>query len=129
MTNPRHPTDIDKHIGIKIRQRRREIGQSQEALAAAIGVSYQQCQKVESGLNRVAASRLFDIAKAQGVPPSWYYEGLAVQPPAPADLERDRWLTGATAHRLVTAAMGLSPTILTALADFAATIAPKRGAA
>lgn len=64
--NPRSATAIDRGIGERIRARRLEIGMSQEKLADAIGVTFQQVQKYEKGVNRVAASTLFAIAQALG---------------------------------------------------------------
>lgn len=64
VSNPRSATAIDRAIGERIRARRLEIGMSQEKLADAIGVTFQQVQKYEKGVNRVAASTLFAIAQA-----------------------------------------------------------------
>ena len=61
--DPRSVTAVDRRIGQKIRARRLELGVSQEKLAAAIGVSFQQVQKYEKGLNRVAAGTLHAIAQ------------------------------------------------------------------
>lgn len=62
--NPRAATEIDRLIGVEIRVRRIAIGMSQEAIAEAIGVSFQQVQKYEKGANRVSAAALVRIAKA-----------------------------------------------------------------
>ena len=74
--SPNGPDPVDIHVGNRIRLRRKEIGQSQSALAEQYGVSWQQLQKVEKGANRVSASALFKIATAQGVTPAYYFEGL-----------------------------------------------------
>lgn len=58
----RLPTDADRAIGARIAARRRVLGVSQSALAQALGISYPQLQKYETGSNRVAASRLLKIA-------------------------------------------------------------------
>jgi transcriptional regulator with XRE-family HTH domain len=55
---------LDKQIGRNVRRRRLEIGMSQETLAGLLGVTFQQVQKYEKGVNRTAASRLWDIAQA-----------------------------------------------------------------
>ena len=67
---------IDLHIGKRIRRRRRLMGITLEMLAGATGVRFQQIQKYEKGVNRVAASRLFDIAAALDMPVARFFEGL-----------------------------------------------------
>lgn len=67
---------VDTHVGKRIRHRRWIIGQTQQELAQACNVKFQQMQKYETGYNRVSASRLYQIAAAQGVPVAWYFEGL-----------------------------------------------------
>lgn len=57
------PTAVDVAIGARIRGMRAELGQSQNDLARAIGVTFQQVQKYEKGFNRVSASTLYLIAK------------------------------------------------------------------
>ncbi len=68
--------EVDAHVGRRIRQRRREIGMSQEGLGNALGISFQQVQKYEIGINRVAASRLWDMAKALKVDVEYFFEGI-----------------------------------------------------
>ena len=60
----RRPNAIDAHVGARIRLLRRLAGFSQEALARQLGVTFQQLQKYESGINRIGAGRLFEIARA-----------------------------------------------------------------
>lgn len=69
-----HP--IDKHVGERIRARRMLLAISQDRLASSIGLTFQQVQKYERGHNRVSASRLYEIAKALSVEPSFFFEGL-----------------------------------------------------
>ena len=69
-------TTVDRHIGARIRERRMALGLSQQGLARLIGVTYQQAHKYERGLNRVSAGRLFTIAQALEVRPSWFFEGM-----------------------------------------------------
>lgn len=76
---------VDTHVGKRIRHRRWLIGQSQQDLAKACGVKFQQMQKYETAMNRVSASRLYRIATAQGVPVAWYFEGLDQSAHALAD--------------------------------------------
>jgi transcriptional regulator with XRE-family HTH domain len=68
--NPRATTEIDRMIGAQIRLRRASARLSQEALAEAIGVTFQQIQKYEKGVNRVSAAALYRIGRALGVEPS-----------------------------------------------------------
>ena len=67
---------IDKHVGIRIRNRRTLMGLSQEKLADSVGVTFQQVQKYERGTNRVSASRLFSFSKILGVSIDYFYNGL-----------------------------------------------------
>lgn len=67
--------DIDKHVGHRLRLRRSLMGISQEKLAESVGVSFQQVQKYEKGMNRISASRLFQFSKFLQVPLSYFYDG------------------------------------------------------
>jgi len=71
----KHP--VDTHVGKRIRHRRWMMGMTQQQLADAVGIKFQQIQKYETGMNRVSASRLWGIAAALGVPISFFFEGLA----------------------------------------------------
>ena len=93
----KHPVDV--HVGRRIRHRRWTLGTTQQQLAERVGIKFQQIQKYETGMNRVSASRLWDIALALGVPISFFFEGMETQvvqgderPIAdmPADLLADR---------------------------------------
>ncbi|MDI2091069.1 helix-turn-helix domain-containing protein [Commensalibacter oyaizuii] len=70
------PNLIDKRVGSRIRLRRRLLGYSQEKLALALSLSFQQIQKYEKGTNRVGASRLFDIAQVLQVPINFFFDEL-----------------------------------------------------
>ena len=70
----KHP--VDAHVGKRIRQRRWMVGMTQQQLADKVGIKFQQIQKYETGMNRVSASRLWDIAAALGVTISFFFEGL-----------------------------------------------------
>lgn len=67
---------VDVHVGKRIRHRRWMIGVTQQQLAEKVGIKFQQIQKYETGMNRVSASRLWDIAEALQVPVSFFFEGL-----------------------------------------------------
>lgn len=75
-TKSRTASGIDVQLGERVRARRLEIGMSQERLADLLGVTFQQVQKYEKGVNRIAASRLFDIAAALETPVCDFFEGL-----------------------------------------------------
>ena len=70
------PQDVDRYVGARIRERRILLGLTQQQMADLIGVTYQQAHKYEKGINRVAAGRLYRIARALGVEVSYFYEGL-----------------------------------------------------
>jgi transcriptional regulator with XRE-family HTH domain len=76
MNDERAATSVDLQIGLRLRARRREIGLSQEALAQRLGVTFQQVQKYEKGVNRLAAGRLLAIARIVEIPVQYFYEGL-----------------------------------------------------
>jgi transcriptional regulator with XRE-family HTH domain len=71
----KHP--VDAHVGKRIRHRRWMVGMTQQQLADKVGIKFQQIQKYETGMNRVSASRLWDIADALGVSISFFFDGLA----------------------------------------------------
>jgi transcriptional regulator with XRE-family HTH domain len=75
-TNSLNP--IDAHVGNRVRKQRQSLGMSQEALGNALGVSSQQVQKYETGVNRIAASRLHDMANLLRVPPKFFFEGIPI---------------------------------------------------
>jgi len=70
------PNQIDKHIGTRVRARRVMLGMSQEKLADALGLTFQQVQKYEKGVNRIGASRLLHIAGILDVSIEFFFEGL-----------------------------------------------------
>lgn len=70
------PNPIDVHVGNRIRLRRTLLGLSQEKLASMLGLTFQQVQKYERGMNRVGASRLWDISKVLEAPIGFFYEDM-----------------------------------------------------
>ena len=70
----KHPVDV--HVGKRIRHRRWMIGVTQQQLAEQVGIKFQQIQKYETGMNRVSASRLWDIAETLDVPVSFFFDGI-----------------------------------------------------
>ncbi|MFA5580889.1 MAG: helix-turn-helix transcriptional regulator [Paracoccaceae bacterium] len=69
-----HPVDV--HVGKRIRHRRWMVGMTQQQLAEKVGIKFQQIQKYETGMNRVSASRLWDIAEALSVPVAFFFDGI-----------------------------------------------------
>jgi transcriptional regulator with XRE-family HTH domain len=65
---------VDGHVGHRVRLRRMLIGMSQERLGDLLGLTFQQVQKYEKGINRIGAGRLFEVAGILGVPISFFYE-------------------------------------------------------
>lgn len=74
--NARRANMIDTHVGARLRLRRMLLGMSQEKLGEQLGLTFQQVQKYEKGVNRVGASRLFDLAQVLGVPVQYFYDEL-----------------------------------------------------
>ncbi len=70
----RHPVDV--HVGKRVRHRRWMVGMTQQQLGDIVGIKFQQIQKYETGMNRISASRLWDIAQALDVSISFFFEGF-----------------------------------------------------
>ncbi|MFP1132997.1 helix-turn-helix domain-containing protein [Asticcacaulis sp. W401b] len=70
------PNPIDVHVGARVRMRRKFLSFSQQQLAEALGLTFQQVQKYERGANRISASKLFETAKALKVPVAYFFEGV-----------------------------------------------------
>jgi len=101
----RTPNPVDLHVGARVRMRRRLAGVSQEKLAEALGLTFQQVQKYERGANRVSASKLYEIAAALQTPVAFFFEGLA----DPCAIEEIRVSRGAEqfVHEFLMTAEGL----------------------
>ncbi len=74
------PRPVDAHVGARIRLRRTMLGMSQEKLAEALGLTFQQVQKYEHGANRVGSSRLYELSKILDVPIQFFFDEM------PADI-------------------------------------------
>ena len=70
----RRPNPMDAHVGSRVRLRRMLLGMSQEKLGEHLGLTFQQVQKYEKGINRIGASRLFDLSHVLGVPVQFFYD-------------------------------------------------------
>jgi len=87
----KHP--VDAYVGKRIRHRRWMVGMTQQQLADKVGIKFQQIQKYETGMNRVSASRLWDIAETLGVQIAFFFEGLSedqAMTPAQGDILADK---------------------------------------
>jgi transcriptional regulator with XRE-family HTH domain len=71
--------NIDVHLGKRLRRRRRLLGLTQQQLAGACGVRFQQIQKYECGANRISAARLWQLSEALEVPVGYFYDGLSAE--------------------------------------------------
>jgi transcriptional regulator with XRE-family HTH domain len=81
---------IDGQVGNRLRLRRMMIGMSQERLGELLGLTFQQVQKYEKGVNRIGAGRLFEISRILGVPIQYFYESVVEQSSmAPGFADRD----------------------------------------
>jgi transcriptional regulator with XRE-family HTH domain len=100
------PHPVDRHVGLRIRMRRKELNISQEKLAESLGLTFQQVQKYERAANRVSASKLFEIARALNASVAYFYEGLAagdlLDAPAPPNLEAHAFLLTSEGSELAT---------------------------
>ncbi len=91
----KHPVDV--HVGKRVRHRRWMVGMTQQQLASKVGIKFQQIQKYETGMNRISASRLWDIAEALEVDVRFFFEGIdekidadAVDGNVPGDILADK---------------------------------------
>lgn len=76
MLGPRTSNAVDRHVGSRLRLRRKELKISQTVLGDRLGITFQQIQKYELGSNRIGASRLWNTAQALGVPVGYFFTGL-----------------------------------------------------
>lgn len=76
MSDLPHPVDI--RVGQRVRERRKVLGITQDRLAQALDLTFQQVQKYERGVNRMSASKLFEAAQVLDVPVNWFFEGEAI---------------------------------------------------
>ncbi len=74
--NNRSPKDIDVYAGEQLKLKRTELGMTQKTLASLVGVTFQQIQKYEKGLNRIGASRLYEFCQILGVKPSFFFQNI-----------------------------------------------------
>jgi len=82
-TEEEGPNPVDIHVGARVKSRRLILGLSQEELAKAIGLTFQQVQKYERGTNRISVSRLVDICRTLKAPVDYFFEGSFSVAPRP----------------------------------------------
>src|SRR5689334_15122274 len=102
---------FDKFVGARIRARRVDLGVTQQGLARAIGVTFQQLQKYETGANRISASRLFAVAVALKAPLARFFDDLpfhAAIPIAAQEPATEAFLSDPDRHELARAMQALS---------------------
>jgi transcriptional regulator with XRE-family HTH domain len=90
IVSDRLPSAIDRHVASRVLLRRQEAGLTQQMVAETLGITFQQVQKYERGMNRVGASRLQQISDALGVSPFYFFEGaptVGKKVPAPKEGE------------------------------------------
>jgi transcriptional regulator with XRE-family HTH domain len=93
---------VDVHVGKRVRHRRWMVGMTQQQLGDIVGIKFQQIQKYETGMNRISASRLWDIAQALDVSISFFFEGFDSDvADTPAATERGDLLADKEALELV----------------------------
>lgn len=76
MSESKSPSEIDRYVSERLRSRRTELDVTQEALAAQLGVTFQQLQKYENGKNRISAGRLYELAQALETTISYFFRGI-----------------------------------------------------
>jgi len=84
MVTSRKPNPIDAHVGARVRLRRLLVGMSQEKLGERVGLTFQQIQKYEKGVNRIGASRLYQFSDILEVPIQFFFEDAPTLDGAPA---------------------------------------------
>jgi transcriptional regulator with XRE-family HTH domain len=87
--NKKRPNPVDVHVGARIRLRRNMIGLSQEKLGESLGITFQQIQKYEKGMNRVGASRLQAIGNILNVPVTFFFDDMPGQSDKPKGFDEE----------------------------------------
>ena len=103
---PKSPDPTDKHVGARVRMRRLMLSLSQTKLADALGLTFQQVQKYEKGVNRISASKLQQISSFLQVPVPFFFEGL----PGPSEqrTKKDGTLLPSDVFQFIATSDGLS---------------------
>src|SRR3954447_11804823 len=129
MVKTKGPSPIDIHVGSRMRMRRMALGMSQQKLATALGLTFQQVQKYEKGANRMGSSRLQQVADVLGVAAAFFFEG-AVRGPydsAPSPAYIDDFVGSEEGLRLAKAFMRLRPAVRRRIVDLVNEVAGESG--
>jgi transcriptional regulator with XRE-family HTH domain len=132
MVKTKGPNPIDMHVGSRLRMRRIGLGMSQEKLATALGLTFQQVQKYEKGANRMGSSRLQHAADVLGVAAAFFFEGAGERPyqpdgSAPSPAYIDDFVTSEEGRRLAKAFMRLRPAVRRRIVDLVNEVAGESG--
>ena len=120
----RQAHEIDRHVGGMLRSKRKAMRISQEALAHALGITFQQIQKYEGGINRISASKLYQASHALDAPLSSFFEGLDTPQGDSASVSTlSDFLTERGSHELMEAFLALDPAVRRRLVDLAKAMA------
>lgn len=124
-------TLADRLVGERVRLRRKELGISQEKLGKAVGVTFQQIQKYENGVNRIGAGRLTQIGSFLEVPVSYFFDGLSEVCDSPAQEANVLGSLKAPGAMELLRAYGAieAPALRRAVLDLARTLANEQAAA
>lgn len=121
--DPDAPDPIDIHVGKLLRARRLSAGVTQQDLGETLGVTFQQIQKYETGANRISASKLYKAARALGLAPSAFFEGLDTSEDTNLTRQFVDFLAAPSSTRLAAAFTQLTPVQQRVLTDLAETLA------
>jgi len=91
--NSSNPDPVDIHVGRRMRERRSLMGLSQEQLGKELGLTFQQIQKYERGINRMGSSRLYNVSQIIGVSVGWFFAGLPGETEATPSSENTQPIT------------------------------------
>ncbi len=118
---------IDRHISLRLRQRRLLLGVTQSVVARALGVSFQQIQKYETGANRVSSSRLYELSLILDAPITYFYRKVRVSKnphPRPRPLD-DRIMQRSETISLIRHYYMLDPQVRRSVAGMCRSLAPQ----
>lgn len=117
---------LDQIVGGRVRVKRMEAGISQETLAKALGLTFQQVQKYEKGTNRISVGRLSQIAEALGTDTGYFMKGLSPSNGKPLTMTPyETFMTTREGVDIVEAMLGLDQELQRTVIDVARRLAPR----